>query len=121
MILCFHSTTHLDDQQQEDGLNIEYMAKSYGGKQWKLHSLLMKEEIGYLGNFWQRKLQPGDAQSFVFTADDEGPFWMTREKQVEKGTTGLLKDNSLQRDTSKQNLQKNTEKNIIIPGNMKKH
>ena len=73
--------------------------------------------MGYLGNFRQRKLQSGDAQSFVFTADDD--FWMTREKQVEKGTIGLLKDNSSQRDTPKQNLQKNTEKNIIIPGNMK--
>jgi len=31
MFLFDHSSGH--DQQQEDGLNIEYMAKSYGGKQ----------------------------------------------------------------------------------------
>ena len=40
----------------------------------------IKDHIGYLG-MHECTLQVGDTQSFVFTSDNEGPFWMSPEKR----------------------------------------
>jgi hypothetical protein len=49
-----HSCGH--DVQREDGLNVERMLKSYGGKQAILHDTLIKQEKGYLGtHLWTLK------------------------------------------------------------------
>jgi hypothetical protein len=61
------------DRQWEDGLNVENMSIGYGGKQSRLRPSLMKQVDGYLGSFNQ-KLNTGDTQTMVFSANDDGPF-----------------------------------------------
>ena len=77
LFLFDHSCGH--EKQREDGLNMENMSKTYGGKQRLIQPTLIKEEAGYLGTY-PRKLNPGDIQHMIFTEHDEGPFWMSSEE-----------------------------------------
>jgi hypothetical protein len=73
LLLFDHSCGH--NRQRDDGLNVENMSIGYGGKQSRLHPSLIKQVDGYLGSF-NRKLNIGDTQTMIFSADDDGPFWM---------------------------------------------
>ncbi len=77
LFLFDHSCGH--DKQWEDGLNMENMTKSFGGKQAHLHDTLIKECNGYLGLF-PKILRPGDVQSMVFKESDIGPFWLSEQE-----------------------------------------
>ena len=49
----------------------------------------IREHDGYLG-MSARTLDVGDTQSFVFTSEDDGPFWMTpNEKEVNRNNCVL--------------------------------
>ena len=81
LFLFDHSCGH--DKQREDGLNVENMSKSYGGKQSFLCLMLIKDANGYLGPF-QRSLRPSNTQFMVFQPNDDGPFWMARAEREAK-------------------------------------
>jgi hypothetical protein len=49
LFLFDHSCGH--DKQRDDGLNVENMSKSYGGKQCMIRPILIKEETGCLGTY----------------------------------------------------------------------
>ena len=71
LLLFDHSCGH--DRQRDDGLNVEYMSKGYGGKQSRLRPSLIKQVDGYIGSFTQ-KLNVGDTQTMIFSADDDVLF-----------------------------------------------
>jgi hypothetical protein len=77
MFLFEHSCGH--DKQREDGLKVENMFKSFGGKRTKMHDSMIKEVNGYLGPYLIL-LHPGDYQSFVFVESDVGPFWLSGQE-----------------------------------------
>ena len=84
-----HSCGH-DRQREEDGLNVEKMSKSFGGRaQRKMHETTIKQNKGYLGPH-SPKLQIGDTQSMVFSPLDTGPFWMTEAQREETRHDRLL-------------------------------
>ncbi len=58
------------------GLDAYSMNRDYGGAQPMMRESKIKEHDGYLGSN-ARALDVGDTQSFVFTSDNNGPFWMT--------------------------------------------
>ena len=73
LFLFDHSCGH--NKQREDGLNIENMSKSYGGKQKSLcWPILIKEECRYLIKLCKCTMKPSDMQYMVFQIGDEGPF-----------------------------------------------
>jgi hypothetical protein len=71
-----HSQGHA--KKLAGGLDAYSMNKSYGGAQPMMRETKIKDHDGYLG-MHERTLQVGDTQSFGFTSDDEGPFWMSPE------------------------------------------
>ena len=81
VFLFDHSCGH--DKQREDGLNVQKMGKSYGGKQPAMRDTVISKKDGYLGPF-QPKLQVGDTQVLLFCPQDSGPFWMTTEERERK-------------------------------------
>ena len=74
LFLVDHSCGH--DKQREDGLNVENMSKTFGGKQSKMHLTTIKQEKGYLGPY-PHTLQVGDIQHMMFQPEDDGPFWLS--------------------------------------------
>ena len=101
LLLFDHSCGH--DRQREDGLNVENMSKSYGGKQRVIRPTLIREERGYLGSC-NRKLNPGDTQHFIFSETDEGPFWMNPVEREERRHNKILEGQYLKRKLSKDEL-----------------
>ena len=81
LFLFDHSCGH--DKQREDGLNVNSMSESYGGKQRKMRNTKILTHEGYLGEY-DRILNPGDTQSMVFCDDDNGPFWMSPEDRLSR-------------------------------------
>ena len=76
------------------------------------------------GLFWKlltkKTAARGHTSALVFTAEDEGPFWMTREKQVETRHDRVIEGQFITKRYTKAELtKKQQEKNIVIPGNMK--
>ena len=63
LFLFDHSCGH--DKQREDGLNVNVMSKSYGGKQRILRTSNIKTHVGFLGNY-PCTLNPGNSQKMVF-------------------------------------------------------
>ena len=69
---------------QYNGLNVKRMNVIFSGKQPKMHNTLIKEEVGYLGQF-KGSLRPGGAQEMVwpvykdkyFDPEQHGPYQMT--------------------------------------------
>jgi len=117
LLLFDHSCGH--DRQREDGLNVENMSKSYGGKQRIIRPSLIKEENGYLGRF-NRKLQRGDTQNFVFSANDDGPFWMNESEREEKRHDRVIEGQFTKKKLSKDELiQRLQEKGVTATGNIK--
>ena len=117
LFLFDHSCGH--DRQREDGLNVENMSKSFGGKQSNLRDTLIKEEAGYLGTF-PRILSPGDVQHMVFQpSNDPGPFWFNETEKEEN-----RKDKVIDGQMTKQKLQKEelvkklAEQGITAAGNL---
>ena len=78
IFLFDHSCGH--DKQREDGLNVENMAKGYGGKQNKLRDTKILTKIGYLGDF-PSILKEGDTQRMQYSEEDNGPFYLTQKKE----------------------------------------
>jgi hypothetical protein len=62
------------------GLDAYSMKRGYGGAQPMMRKSKIKEHYGYLGSN-ARILDVGDTQSFVFTSDNNGPFWMTPQQR----------------------------------------
>ncbi len=69
VFLFNHSCGH--DKQWEDGLNVQKMGKSYGGKQPAMRDTVISKKDGYLGPF-QPKLQVGDTQVLYFVRKIQG-------------------------------------------------
>jgi hypothetical protein len=57
------------------------MNRGYGGAQPMMRESKIKEHDGYLGMHARTILNVGDTQSFVFTSDDDGPFWMSQQER----------------------------------------
>ena len=63
------------------GLDAYRINKKYGGAQPMMReSSMIKDHDGYLG-MHEHILHIGDTQSFVFTSNVKGPFWMSPEKR----------------------------------------
>jgi hypothetical protein len=103
LFLFDHSCGH--DRQHKDGLNVENMSKSYGGKQSILRTSLIKQERGYLGRF-PRTLNPGDMRQMVFVPGDEGPFWMTTEQRQSTRLDIEIQGKVIKRNFTKEELTK---------------
>ena len=74
-----HSCGH--DKQRPDALNVHSMNKEFAGKQTPMHNSHIKQHDGYLGPF-PRKINVGDTQSMIFSAEDEGPYYLSpRERE----------------------------------------
>ena len=117
LLLFDHSCGH--DRQREDGLNVENMSKGYGGKQSKLRPSLIKQVDGYLGPF-SRKLSAGDTQTMVFSATDDGPFWMEAAEREEKRKDRVLANKVVKRRLTKDELiRKLQQKGVTATGNIK--
>ena len=101
LFLFDHSCGH--DRQREDGLNVEKMSKSFGGRaQRKMRETKIKQSQGYLGPH-SPKLQVGDTQSMVFSATDSGPFWMTAVQRADTRYDQVL-DEPITREFTKDEL-----------------
>ena len=79
--LVDHSCGH--NCQRINGLNASQMNKGFRGEQRVMHTSKINAEDGYLGPFW-RQLQVRDMQSFVFSKQDQGPFWMSAKDRYER-------------------------------------
>lgn len=95
VFLFDHSQGHA--KKLTGGLDAYSMNKGYGGAQPMMRESQIKEEDGYLG-IHSRTLNVGDTQSFVFSSDDIGPFWMSpqerelnREDRVLPPPPGILR------------------------------
>jgi hypothetical protein len=90
-----HSCGH--DRMRPDALNVNCMNVGYGGKSAsRMHSSLIREVDGYLGNFFypdriSEQLSVGMVQSFVYTENDIGPFLDKVENKVLEGWVGKPK------------------------------
>lgn len=116
LFLFDHSCGH--DKQREDGLNVENMSKSYGGKQSVLRPTLIKEASGYLGPF-PRSLDPGDTQFMDFQPNDDGPFWMSREEKERKRNDLVIPNKTVNRQLTKAELTlKLQEHGVTATGNI---
>ncbi len=98
LFLFDHSCGH--DRQREDGLNIENMSKSFGGKQSFMHNTLIKESHGYLGPY-HKILNPGDVQHMVFTESDPGPFCLSEREREEQRQDTILEGRTVRRRLKK--------------------
>ena len=98
LFLVNHSCGH--DRQNEDGLNVERMTKSYGGAQTRLRSTVIKQTQGYLGPY-SPKLEPWDTQPMVFKADDIGPSWMTQTQRDQRRHNTVLEGQTITRQYTK--------------------
>jgi hypothetical protein len=82
VFLFDHSQGHA--KKLVGGLDAYCMNKGYGGAQPMMRESRIKEQDGYLGNY-PRTLNVGNNQTFVFTSEDTGPFWMsTEEKELNR-------------------------------------
>ena len=80
---------------------------------------LIREERGYLGSF-NRKLNPGDTQHFIFSETDEGPFWMNPLEREERRHDKIMEGQFLKRKLSKDELiQRLQAKGVSATGNIK--
>ena len=57
--------------------------KGYGGEQNVMRASTIHSANGYLGPYAYTncKLNVSDKQKMVFSADDEGPYWMSPEER----------------------------------------
>jgi len=117
LFMLDHSSGH--DKQKPDGLNASKMQVNYGGKQSHLRDSVISQVDGYLGPFHHEKmLKVGDTQSFVFKADDEGPFYLSDpDKEARKFDvqSGIRRRNL----TKAELANRLNEQNISIMGTKK--
>jgi hypothetical protein len=82
----------------DDALRVEGMNKGYGGEQNIMKESMIKSVYSYLRpQNHDCKLNVGDVQSMVFRPSNNGPYWMTPEKQQQTrndhyGTTVITKE-----------------------------
>lgn len=74
-----HSQGHA--KKLTGGLDAYSMNRGYGGAQPLMRESQIKEHNGYLG-MHARTLNVGDTQSFVFSSEDDGPFWMSPQERA---------------------------------------
>jgi hypothetical protein len=115
LFLFDHSYGH--DRQREDGLNVERMIKSYGGKQAILCNTLIKQEKGYLGAHL-RTLRPGDIQKMAFQDSDDGPFWMAPIECEQRRFDIILPGTKMRRFTKAELLVHLQEKGVSARGKL---
>ena len=84
VFLFDHSSGH--SKQRPHGLNVLHMNKSFGGNCPAMRESKIERADGFLGPF-QKTLEPGQTESFIFKETDEGPFWMTPPKKGGMPTT----------------------------------
>jgi hypothetical protein len=117
LFLFDHSCGH--DRQREDGLNVEKMSKSFGGRaQRKMRETTIKQSQGYLGPH-SPKLQVGDTQSMVFSPLETGPFWMTEAQREETRHDRILEEEKT-REFTKDELLKVLKKERGVSAKGKK-
>ena len=91
LFLFDHSQGHA--RKRPGALNAFQMSKTYGGAQAVMRDTTIMSKDGYLGEHVPR-LSVGDTQSFIFRADDCGPFYLSpeqREEQRHDRPTGKFK------------------------------
>ena len=114
LFLFDHSCGH--DRHREDGLNVEKMSKSYGGRaQRKMCETMIKQSQGYLGPH-SPKLQVGDVQSMVFSAPDSGPFWMTAVQRADTSHDRILDEPTTREFTKDELLRALKERHVSAKG-----
>ena len=117
LFLFDHSCGH--DWQREDGLNVEKMSRSFGGRaQRKMRETTIKQSQGYLGPH-SPKLQVGDTQSMVFSPLETGPFWMTEAQREETRHDRILEEEKT-REFTKDELLKVLKKERGVSAKGKK-
>jgi hypothetical protein len=80
---------------------------------------LIEQVDGYLGSF-DRKLNVGDTQTMIFSADNDGPFWMTPTEREMKQKDTVMPNKTVKRKYTKDELiLKLQEKVVSASGNMK--
>jgi hypothetical protein len=103
LFLFDHSCGH--NRQREDGLNVEKMSKSFGGRaQRKMHETTIKQRQGYLGPH-SPKLQIVDTQSMVFSPLETGPSWMTEAQREETRHDRILEEEKTREFTKDELLE----------------
>jgi hypothetical protein len=116
LFLFVHSCVH--DRQREDGLNVENMSKSFGGKQSFMHDTLIKESHGYLGPYY-KILNPGDVPHMVFTESDPGPSWLGEKEREKQCHDSILEEGMVRRRLKKEELvRKLNETGVTSTGNL---
>jgi hypothetical protein len=115
LFLFDHSCGH--NRQRENGLNVERMLKSYGGKQAILRDTLIKQEKGYLGTHL-RTLRPGDIQKMAIQDSDDSPFWMTPIEREQRRFDIILPGTKVRRFTKAELLVFLQEKGVSARGKL---
>jgi hypothetical protein len=96
LLLFDYSSGH--SKKRVNGLDVNAMAKNYGGNQSRLRDATIYQEEGILGPF-PRKLSVGDVQEMVFRETDDGPFWLSPAERVARRV-----------DTTRENTEETREK-----------
>ena len=87
-----HSQGHA--RKREGALSAQQMSRHFGGTQPIMRDTIIVDAQGYLGPHSPRLLEVGQTQSFVFKADDCGPWYLTpeqRDLQRHNKGTGCIK------------------------------
>jgi hypothetical protein len=66
-----------------EGLDALSMNVGFGGSQPKMRETTIEATDGYLGPY-ERQLSEGDCQSLEFKEDDQGPFYLSSQDQIER-------------------------------------
>ena len=95
-----------------DALNVHAMNVGFGGKQSSImHQSQIKECSGYLGSYFYKEmtnqqLNVGNVQTFVFSEEDEGPFYLNKEEREKQRHDKLLGKKPKPKTKTKQELRK---------------
>jgi hypothetical protein len=86
LLLFDHSCGH--GWQREDGLNVENMSKSYGGKQQITLLLIIRKKGGVLDDSTANLNLV--IHSIFFSRCNEGPFWMNNVEREKKWHDNMI-------------------------------
>ena len=92
-----HSCEH--DKQRDDGLDVDNMARGYGGRQSRLCNTKILTKYGFLWDF-KAILEPGSVQNMLYTKEDNGPFYLSEAKRAKNKydrSTGIMEQRKYQK------------------------
>ena len=78
VFLFDHSQGHA--RKRNGALNSLHMSKRFGGAQAIIRDTTILQQEGFLGSY-SPQLKVGDTQSFTFTADDDGPWYLSADQR----------------------------------------